>query len=227
MSRTLTLFDLDGTLLSGDSDDYWIQFLIEEGLEDAASARAANAAIIARYRDGSVGQAEFVRFYLRTLKGRPLAQLVKLRDTYMQRKIRPRLRAAGKALVARHSAEDELIALTTATNRFLIELTARELGFAHAIAVEPECRGDQFTGNFSGPINFKEGKVECLDAWLAARGERRADFAQIRFYSDSRNDLPLLSAVSHPVAVDPDATLRAYAEKNGWPIISLADPPGP
>ena len=223
MTGRLTLFDLDGTLLSGDSDDYWIQFLIEEGIEDADTARAANADIIARYRDGSVGQAEFVRFYLRTLQGRPRARLVELRHSYMQKKIRPNLRAAGKALVERHRGLGELIALTTATNRFLIELTAAELGFEHAIAVEPACRGDLFTGDFSGPINFKEGKIDCLDAWLAARGARRADFAEIRFYSDSRNDLPLLSAVSHPVAVDPDAILRAHAEQKGWPIISLAD----
>ena len=222
MTRRLTLFDLDGTLLSGDSDDYWIRFLIEEGIESGDTARAANAEIIARYRDGSVGQAEFVRFYLRTLAGKPRAGLLELRNQYMRRKIHPNLRAAGRSLVERHRGLGELVVLTTATNRFLIEMTAIELGFEHSIAVEPECRGDLFTGDFSGAINFKGGKVDCLDAWLAARGERRSDFAEIRFYSDSHNDLPLLSAVSHPVAVDPDATLRAHAERKGWNIISLA-----
>jgi HAD superfamily hydrolase (TIGR01490 family) len=137
----------------------------------------------------------------------------------MRKKIMPMMRTSARALVDSHRAD--LCAIVTATNSFVTGPIAREFGVAHLIATEPAAAGGEFTGAVAGEPCFRDGKVRRLDAWLAGRGQTLASFAESRFYSDSLNDLPLLEKVTHPVAVDPDATLRAHAVKHGWPVISL------
>jgi HAD superfamily hydrolase (TIGR01490 family) len=137
----------------------------------------------------------------------------------MERKIRPLIRRKARALVERH--HKDLCVVITATNSFVTAPIARELGIADLIATEPEQRDGEFTGAVRGIPCFREGKVVRLEAWLAERGGSLAACSESWFYSDSLNDLPLLERVSHPVAVDPDETLRAHAERSGWPIISL------
>jgi HAD superfamily hydrolase (TIGR01490 family) len=139
----------------------------------------------------------------------------------MSRKILPIMRPAARALVARHASD--LRVLISATNTFVTGPIAAAFGIPELIATEPEERGGEFTGAVSGTPCFREGKVERLETWLAARGRTLASFSESWFYSDSLNDLPLLSRVTHPVAVDPDETLRAHAERLGWPVISLGD----
>ena len=136
-------------------------------------------------------------------------------------RIRPAMGAPAKALVRRHLAAGDLCAVVTATNSFVTGPIAREFGVPHLVATEPERSAGRFTGRVAGIPCFREGKIGCVEAWLAAQGRRLQDFSQSAFYSDSHNDLPLLERVSRPVAGDPDATLAAEAGRRGWPVISL------
>lgn len=217
----LALFDLDHTLLSLDSDEAWVEFLVGERALDRAVYELSNRAVVERYRRGEVGILEFTEFYLSTLKDRDPQQLKAWRLDYMTRRIRPAIPAAARALVERHRRADDLVVLTTATSRFLTAPIADELGFDHLIATEPEMIGDRYTGKVSGTPNMREGKIARLDAWLAQRRQRLADFRQSWFYSDSRNDIPLLEVVTHPVAVNPDPALAALARAKAWPVIEI------
>ncbi len=217
----LALFDLDHTLLDGDSDVLWCRFLIEEGVLDRASVEARNAAMDAAYRAGQASAREFSAFYVSTLAGRSPAGWAPLRQAFLRREILPRIPAAAQALVARHRDAGDRLVLTTATNRFLTELTAAHLGIVHLLATECEVGADGcFTGRPEGVLNMREGKVERLHTWLAERGERLADF-QSTAYSDSINDLPLLGAADVPVAVNADPQLAAEAAARGWAVLDL------
>ena len=214
----LALFDLDNTLLDGDSDYAWAQFLIEEGVLHADEYNAKNDYFYERYKDGSLDIHEFLDFQLAPLARHPRAQLDAWHDEFMRRKVRPMILPKAAALIARHA--DALTAIVTATNRFITRPIADELGVGELIATDIEEVDGAFTGKPRGTPTFREGKITAVDEWLAARGHRLADY-ESWFYSDSLNDLPLLERVTHPVAVDPDATLRAYATERKWPIISL------
>jgi HAD superfamily hydrolase (TIGR01490 family) len=222
MSRPrLTLFDLDHTLLAGDSDVLWCDFLLRERLLDRARFEPLNAAMERDYRAGTVSVQAFCAFYVGTLVGRSVAQWEPLRRRFLTEVIAPRLAEAAHALVRRHRDAGDLLVLTTATNRVITELTAVHLGIEHLLATE--CATDAsgcLTGAVADTPNMREGKVQRLHDWLAARGERLADFDS-RFYSDSMNDLPLLAAVDHPVVVDADERLAAEAARRGWPALSL------
>ena len=216
----LALFDLDNTLLAGDSDFEWAQFLIEKGVLDREVYEARNQAFYDQYKAGTLDILEFLDFQLKPLARHPRRVLDHWHSEYMRVKIMPMVRESARALVARH--RDDLCAVVTATNSFVTAPIARAFGIPHLIATEPAQAGGEFTGGVEGLPCFREGKIARVEAWLAARGERFASFAKSYFYSDSLNDLPLLSRVSDPVAVDPDETLRAHAAAQGWPVISLA-----
>ena len=214
----LALFDLDNTLLDGDSDYAWAQFLIEEGVLHAGEYNAKNDYFYERYKDGSLDIHEFLDFQLAPLARHPRAQLDAWHTEFIRRKVRPMILPKAAALIAKHA--DALTAIVTATNRFITRPIADELGVGELIATDIEEVDGAFTGKPRGMPTFREGKIAAVDEWLAARGHRLADY-ESWFYSDSLNDLPLLERVTHPVAVDPDATLRAYATERKWPIISL------
>lgn len=219
MNERLVLFDLDNTLLAGDSDFEWAQFLIEQGVLDREVYEARNQAFFDQYKAGTLDIREFLDFQLKPLSRHPRTVLDGWHRAFMERKIVPIIRDSARALVARHSGDTRVV--ITATNSFVTRPIALEFGIANLIATEPEERGGEFTGGVSGTPCFREGKVERLESWLAARGEDLASFRESWFYSDSHNDLPLLSRVTHPVAVDPDAALRAHAEAQSWPVITL------
>jgi HAD superfamily hydrolase (TIGR01490 family) len=215
----LVLFDLDNTLLAGDSDFEWAQFLIEQGVLDREVYEARNQQFYDQYKAGTLDIYEFLDFQLKPLSRHPRAVLDAWHREFMARKIRPLIRDSARALVERHRADMRVV--ITATNSFVTAPIAREFGIGHLIATEPEQRGGEFTGNTVEVPCFREGKVTRLESWLAGQGMTMKSFDESWFYSDSLNDLPLLARVTHPVAVDPDATLRAHAEQHGWPIISL------
>ena len=219
MNGRLVLFDLDNTLLAGDSDFEWAQFLIEQGVLDREVYEARNQAFYDEYRAGTLDIREFLDFQLKPLSRHPRSQLDAWHRDFMERKVRPLMREKARALVARHRGD--LRVVITATNSFVTAPIAREFGISELIATEPEQRNGEFSGAVSGVPCFREGKVARLEEWLAGRGSSLAAFAESWFYSDSLNDLPLLDRVSHPVAVDPDDTLRKHAASRGWPIISL------
>jgi HAD superfamily hydrolase (TIGR01490 family) len=220
-SLKLTLFDLDHTLLTGDSDVLWCDFLIEKGLLERGSFAARNADMDARYRAGTVGTEEFANFYVGTLAGRTRAQWEPLRREFLASVIVPRIGKDAMHLVRHHLDADDLVVMTTATNRFITELTAEYLEIEHLIATEVEMQQGQFTGRTAGTLNMREGKVLRLHTWLADIGYTLSDF-ESHAYSDSINDLPLLQAVKRAVAVDPDARLRAEADARGWQVLQLA-----
>ena len=219
----LALFDLDGTLLDGDTDELWCEFLMDEGVLDRADFEARNRSVVERYRAGTIGPAEFCAFYASTLKGRTAAAWAPLRQRFVAARVLPRIGAAARALPARHRKAGERVLLTTATNRFLTEPIAADLGFApeDLIATDLEEADGVFTGANSGVLNMREGKVARLRAWLEESGLGAAALQAATFYSDSANDLPLLRAVRRAVAVDPDPTLRRAAEEEGWTILAL------
>ena len=217
----LDLFDLDNTLLAGDSDFEWAQFLIERGVLDREVYEARNQEFYDQYKAGTLDIHEFLDFQLKPLARHPRSQLDVWHDQFMREKILPIITPLARQRVERSLAEADLVVIITATNSFVTAPIAREFHVEHLIATEPERVGSEFTGKVAGIPSFREGKIARLDAWLQQRG---LDWDKVReswFYSDSLNDLPLLARVSHPVAVDPDPTLRAHAEKSGWPVISL------
>ncbi len=216
--RKLVLFDLDNTLLDGDSDYFWAQHLIEEGVLDPGEYHARNEWFYERYKDGTLDIHEFLDFQLAPIANRPREVLDRWHEEFMQRRIRPSIPVKAVELIESHS--DALCAIVTATNRFITGPIARELGVPHLLATDIEEIDGVFTGKPRGTPTFREGKIQRVDEWLAAMGCKLGDF-ESWFYSDSLNDLPLLERVDHPVAVDPDATLRACAQERGWPIVSL------
>ncbi len=217
--QRLVLFDLDNTLLAGDSDFEWAQFLIEQGVLDREVYEARNQQFFDQYKAGTLDIRAFLDFQLKPLSRHPRAQLEGWHREFMARRILPIIRAGARALVEHHRGD--LSVVITATNSFVTAPIAREFGVPHLIATEPEEREGEFTGAVRGIPCFREGKVARLESWLAGRGDALAAFAESWFYSDSHNDLPLLERVTHPVAVDPDAMLRAHAQRSGWRIISL------
>jgi len=217
----LVLFDLDNTLLAGDSDFEWAQFLIEQGVLDRELYAARNQAFYEQYQAGTLDIHEFLDFQLKPLSRHAHAQLDAWHADYMLQKILPIMTSAAKALVERELADAELVAIITATNSFVTAPIARAFGISHLIATEPELVNGVYTGRVAGTPSFREGKIVRLHEWLASLGMTLGDFEQSWFYSDSLNDLPLLNLVTHPVAVDPDDTLRAHAIRQAWPVLSL------
>lgn len=218
----LALFDLDHTLLQHDSDEQWVAFLIEQGELDGERFARASDELVARYKRGEAGALEFTEFYMSTLRARSPDELAPLQQQFMDERVRPRVPAATRDLVARHHRLQHLCVLTTGASRMLAGPIARELGFEHVIATEPEMVEGHYTGRVAGLPNMREGKVERLHGWLYQRRQKLSDFRESWFYSDSQNDLPLLSCVTHPVAVNPDMVLAAHARQKGWPQIALA-----
>jgi HAD superfamily hydrolase (TIGR01490 family) len=220
-SDVLALFDLDHTLLTVDCDEAWVEFLIEQGAIERTIFDAGNRLVGERYRRGEVGLLEFTEFYLATLVGHPVDRLEAWRETYVRTKIIPAIPTGSRDLVAQHATGGHLCVMTTAASRFLAGPIGGELGFEHIIATEAEMRDGRFTGKVAGVPNMRESKIARLDAWLADRGVRFGDFRQSWFYSDSRNDIPLLSHVTHPVAVNPDAALAELAAAKRWPVMQI------
>lgn len=218
---SLAIFDLDQTLLGGDSDYLWGCFLVEQGVLDAEQYAQANERFYADYRAGCLDIDAFLRFSLAPLRDHEPAALERWRRAFMAEKIAPILQPAATALLDRHRRANDRLLIITATNSFVTAPIAARLGVADLIATEPERIDGRFTGHVAGEPAFREGKVNRLRAWLAATG---LTLDGSFFYSDSINDLPLLEAVTHPVAVDPDPGLAAVAAARGWPRISLRAP---
>jgi HAD superfamily hydrolase (TIGR01490 family) len=217
----LALFDLDNTLLTGDSDFEWSQFLVEEGVLERELFEARNLAFYEQYKAGTLNITEFLEFQLAPLARHSRKTLDEWHAEFMHRKVRHMMGDKARDLVAKHRSAGDVCVIVTATNSFVTAPIAREFGVENLIATDPEQKNGEFTGGVAGVPSFREGKVARMESWLTERGWNWGSFAETWFYSDSLNDLPLLAKVKHPVAVDPDATLRAHAEKQGWMIISL------
>ncbi len=221
MPMQLALFDLDHTLLSGDSDYEWTQYLVSKGIVDRTTHEARNAEFYEQYKAGIMDIHEFLDFQLRPLADHTRTDLEAWHADFMEAQIRPRLSQKARELVRKHLDAGDICAMVTATNSFVTGPIARELGIPHLIATIPAQEDGRFTGKPRGLPSFREGKIARVDAWLESMGLWWNNFQRSWFYSDSHNDLPLLLRVTDPIVVDPDATLRAHAEKAGWPILSI------
>ena len=214
----LALFDLDYTLLTGDSDHAWGQFLVEEGLVDGAEYARRNDYYWGQYKAGTLDIRQYLAFTLASIAGKSTTELAPLHQRYMAQKIEPMVGAKAFALLANHT--NDLCAIVTATNAFITAPIAQRFGVDHLIACNVEVVDGRYTGLPVGEPSFRDGKVRRVHEWLAAMDREIGDFDHSYFYSDSHNDLALMEAVSDPIAVNPDDSLRSHAEKHGWPIIS-------
>jgi len=220
----LALFDLDNTLLPLDSDYEWGQFLIRTGAVDPVAFAARNALFFTQYQNGTLDPVDYLDFAFSTLARFPRAQLDAWHAKFMTEVIAPVILPAALALVQQHQAAGDLVAIITATNRFVTAPIAQAFGVAHLIAAEPELSDTgEITGKLIGTPPFGSGKLLNAEYWLASLGHSLSGFACSTFYSDSQNDIPLLSAVTNPVATNPNASLAAHAQSLGWPILNLFD----
>lgn len=216
---TLALFDLDNTLLAGDSDHAWGEFLVQHGHVDSGVYRRSNDQFYADYQAGTLDIRAYSEFVFAVLARTELTTLLRWRTQFMATHIEPLLLPKAFELLAQHRALGHTLVIITATNRFVTELIAQRLGVAHLIATEPEQHEDgHFTGKLKGTPCFQAGKISRLEDWMRTHHEV---LEGAWFYSDSRNDLPLLELVAHPVAVDADATLTTLAQARGWPLMTL------
>lgn len=214
---SLAIFDLDNTLLRGDSDYEWGRFLVEQDAVDRAEFESENQRFYDDYKAGRLDIYGFLKFALRPLAENTLEQLDDWHRQFMVRHVQDMITPQARELVSRHKEKGDTLLIITATNRFVTEPIAREFGIEHLLATDPEQVNGRFTGKVSGTPCFQQGKVERLHQWLENNEE---SLEGSWFYTDSHNDLPLLREVDHPVAVNPDPQLRAEAEQHGWPIIA-------
>lgn len=217
---TLAIFDLDNTLIAGDSDHLWGVFVCEQGLVDGEDFAQRNEAFYADYQRGELDIDAYLRFALAPLAGRPQDQLADWHAAFMREKIAPIMLPAAAELIASHRGRGDTLLIVTATNAFITRPIADALGIDNLLACEGEIVDGRYTGQPQGIPTYKEGKVRRLQEWLAQTG---LSMDGAWFYSDSHNDLPLLERVDNPVAVDPDEILAARARSEGWPVISLRD----
>jgi len=217
----LAIFDLDNTLLAGDSDYQWGEFLIDIGVVERAAHASINDQFYADYKVGKLDINAFLEFQLKPLSQHPRTQLDAWHREFMQQKIAPMMTEKSRALVEQHRANGDLLLIITATNSFVTGPIASAFGIANLIGTVPEEINGEFTGKVTGTPSFQQGKITRLNEWLAERGQGLSDFGTTWFYSDSHNDLPLMKLVDKPIAVNPDPILLAYAEDHAWPIMSL------
>ncbi len=217
---SLAIFDLDNTLLNGDSDHAWGEFLCAQGIVDATEYKEANDRFYQQYKNGTMDIFEFLEFALRPLAQHSTQQLERWHDLFMQQCIEPMMLPKALKLLADHRARGDFLLIITATNHFVTSPIARKLGVDALLATDPEMDAGRYTGKVAGTPCFREGKVERLQHWLQHNSHT---LQGSYFYSDSQNDLPLLELVENPVAVDADDILTRTATERGWPVISLRD----
>ena len=215
---SIALFDLDNTLIAGDSDFLWGCFLVEQGIVDGAVYERENQRFYDQYKVGELDIHEFLDFQLRPLAEHDMETLRSWRSQYIEEKVTPILLQKAHDLIGKHREQGDTLVVITATNRFITEPIADLYGIRNLLATEPEIVAGRYTGSVTGIPCFQGGKVTQLSDWLDDNGHSLDDSW---FYSDSHNDLPLLNKVTHPVAVDPDEILERHASDHSWQTISL------
>ena len=216
----LAIFDLDNSLLNGDSDYLWGQFLVELGMVDGDWYESENQRFYDEYKAGTLDILEFLRFSLKPLAEHDITTLMDWHTRFMDEKIRPIMQTKAQTLVDRHREAGDTLLIITATNHFVTAPIAAAFGIDNLLATDPAMHDGRYTGEVAGTPCFRDGKVERLNSWLSETGR---NLEGSYFYSDSHNDLSLLERVQYPVAVDADDTLRQHAEQMGWDSISLRD----
>lgn len=218
----LAVFDLDHTLINTDSDRAFVDFLIEKGLLDKDFAAAENARFYRDYQNGCLDVREFVAFQMRPLRRFRQPELDALHQEFTERMIRPYITQMARMLVQAHREAGDTLLVISSTNEFIISPICRLFGIENIIGTRLQRDADGcYTGVVEGIPSLREGKITRLNEWLAARGESRASYGKMYFYSDSHNDLPLLELADEAVAVNPDEALRRHAQQRGWEILMM------
>ncbi len=214
----LTLFDLDNTLITDDSDYLWGQYLVETGIVDPLDYAEKNRQFFEDYEQGHLDIDQYLKFSLKPLSLHNMQQLNKWRTNYIDTVIRPLVATGTQKLIEKHRSQGDTLMIISATNLFITQPIAELLEIPNILATRPEIKNGSYTGNYTGTATFQEGKVTALKEWLK---ENNMDLSGSTFYSDSHNDFPLLEIVEYPIAVNPDEILQQTAKKNNWPIIDL------
>lgn len=214
----LAIFDLDNTLLAGDSDHAWGEFLVNKGIVSDADHQRANDYFYQQYLTGTLDIHEYVAFVVKPLQQLSERDRTALRTEFVRDVVQPMIAPGAAALLQQHREQGHGLLIITATNRFVTAPIAGLLDVPNLLATELEENNGEFTGRIAGTPAFQTGKIVRLHAWLE---QQKTHYTEHYFYSDSHNDLPLLKEVTHPVAVDPDDALLSIAEELGWPVISL------
>ena len=214
----LAIFDLDNTLLRGDSDYLWGEFLVENNYVDAKAYQQSNQDFYDQYLAGTMDIFEFLAFQLKPLADNSMETLFRWREDYLAKKIQAIILPAAQELINKHRQQGDTLLIITATNSFITAPIAKQFNIPHLIATEPEFVKGRYSGKVAGTPSFKQGKVTRLNEWLE---QQSIDLEGSYFYSDSHNDLPLLKLVDHPIVVDADSKLQAIAEQQSWQSISL------
>ncbi len=218
MSTKLAIFDLDNTLIAGDSDHAWGEFLVKKGVVDKQYYSEKNQQFYDDYKNGCLDIYEFLAFSLKPLADNDYKTLISLRDEFMDTEIEPIMLPAAQKLVQSHTDQGHTVMIITATNTFVTSLIAKRLNIPHLLGTEPEWCNNAYTGKVSGTPCFQDGKIKRLNAWLK---HHALELGYSWFYSDSHNDIPLLETVDEAIAVDPDDKLREHASQQNWQTISL------
>lgn len=217
---SLAIFDLDNTLLNGDSDHAWGEFLVRQRIVEPEFYRRQNDEFYELYKQGQLDILQYLEFALAPLTRFTIEELELLHRQFMQEFIAPMRQRKADALLQKHREQGDFLLIITATNRFVTAPIARALGVDDLLATDPERVGNRYTGRVKGIPCYREGKVQRLREWL---DETEHSLDDSYFYSDSINDLPLLEVVTHPFVVDGDERLQAEARQRNWPLISLRD----
>jgi HAD superfamily hydrolase (TIGR01490 family) len=219
MKRNLAIFDLDNTILNGDSDYSWINFLIEKRLVDKAEYERKNKYFYDQYYQGKLNYDEWAEFALTTIKGKKPEEIEDILSKFLSEIIEPMINIYALKLLHDHTHNNDIMLLASATNSVIVEPIAKRLGFKNIVSTEVEIIDEIYTGKVLGIPALSEGKLIKVKEWMLQN--RIESFNNTSFYSDSINDLPLLAAVSKPVAVNPDDMLREECRKRSWEIIDL------
>ncbi len=219
---TLAIFDLDHTLIDGDSDYLWGEYMVENGIVDESEYRQRNLVFYQQYQRGELDNDTYLDFALEPLTRYSLEQLHTWRADFIDHWIRPIIAAGTEELLRRHRDAGHELLIISATNLFITEPIAELLAVPTILSTEPEIVDNRYTGRYLGTPTYQRGKVTVLEAWLADTGH---DLSGSYFYSDSINDLALLERVENPVVVHPDAELQSIAAIRGWKVIDLRQRP--
>ena len=220
--KNLAIFDLDNTLINIDSGHAWSAFLIKKMPDDAAQTEAQNEKVYRDYQNGCLDIDAFCKFHLAPLARYSKEELAEFHREFMAEYIIPHISPMQRMLVQSHQMAGDETLVISSTNEFIITPICHLFSITNIIGTQLETGTDgRYTGNYIGTPSFREGKINRLNQWLAERGETLESYGKTYFYSDSKNDLPLLSLVNEPVAVNPDAELEQEAKEKGWPVLNF------
>ena len=215
----IVLFDLDNTLINGDSDYQWGNYLVENNYVDSKLYKEKNDIFFEKYKNGTLCTKEFALFSYEALAKYDYKFLISIREKFFNEKIKPKILPKAIDLIKFHKKNNDVLAIVTSTNSFISKISADFFKIDNLLASEPEFINNRFTGKLFGEPCYQEGKVLKVKEWI--KNNNLINYEEIYFYTDSHNDIKLMEFCTKPIAVDPEPLLKELSIKNNWEIISL------